>query len=97
VQLKGDWYEAEILEVKAGSYKIHYAKSTSSWDEWVDQSRIRVIVESPGDPSQSPNTRAAFTQILELLKQSGEMEDAGKIDEAISLAERALGCVDITI
>jgi CHAT domain-containing protein/Tfp pilus assembly protein PilF len=90
VQLKGDWYEAQIIEVKGDSYKIHYARSVSSWDEWVDQARIRAAAIRHDNPAQSQDTYVAFTQIIELLKQSGVMEDAGKIDEAVSLAERAL-------
>jgi len=90
VQLKGDWYEAQIIEVKGDSYKIHYARSVNSWDEWVDQSRLRVRDVRHNNPAQAPDTHAAFTKILELLKQSGELEEAGRVDEAIALAESAL-------
>ena len=90
VQLKGDWYEAQITEVKGDSYKIHYARSVNSWDEWVDQSRLRASGVRHSNPTQAPDTHAAFTKILELLKQSGELEEAGRIDEARSLAESAL-------
>src|SRR5882672_5396742 len=41
VQRKGDWYQAAVIEVKGNQYKIHYERYDSSWDEWVDSSRIR--------------------------------------------------------
>src|ERR1700692_2712165 len=41
VQWKGDWYQAGVIEVKGDEYKVHYDGYASSWDEWVDNSRIR--------------------------------------------------------
>src|SRR5438552_2470719 len=43
VQWQGDWYKAEVIEVKEAQYKIHYVGYASSWDEWIDKSRIRAI------------------------------------------------------
>ena len=39
----GTWYKAEILESKAGQFKIHYADWASSWDEWVKPARMRRV------------------------------------------------------
>ncbi len=93
VQWKGDWYQADVIEVKGTQYKVHYEGYASSWDEWVDNSRIRaagIKHNNPSITSQSDTASSAFDQVLALLKQSHEKQAAGQIDEAISLAERAL-------
>ena len=41
VKWKGTWYDASILKVAGGKYKIHYDQYDSSWDEWVGTDRIR--------------------------------------------------------
>ena len=41
VQWNGDWYDAQVLEVEGSQYYITYLGYDSSWDEWVDSSRIR--------------------------------------------------------
>jgi hypothetical protein len=35
------WWPAEILQVKADKYLIHYTGYDASWDEWVGKDRIR--------------------------------------------------------
>lgn len=37
----GSWYKGKILEVKYGKYKVHYEGWGSSWDEWVEEERLR--------------------------------------------------------
>ncbi len=93
VQWKGDWYQAEVLEVKGNQFKVHYDGYASSWDEWVENSRIRpagVKTNNPTITSQSPITNSPFDQVVQLLKQSREKQASGQIEEAILLAERAL-------
>lgn len=41
VSWAGGWYASVILAVRAGEYHIHYIGWESSWDEWVNPSRIR--------------------------------------------------------
>src|SRR6266536_1727460 len=92
VQWKGDWYQANVIEVKGNQYKVHYDGYASSWDEWVDNSRIRAVgtKQNAGITSQPTTASSGLDQVLALLKQSQEKQAAGQIDEAISLAELAL-------
>jgi hypothetical protein len=41
VNWQGKWYNARVLDFKDGLYLISYSGYDSSWDEWVDSSRIR--------------------------------------------------------
>jgi len=41
VEWQGGWYPAQILESSENSFRVHYESYDSSWDEWVDGSRIR--------------------------------------------------------
>ena len=55
VQWQGDWYQAQVIEVKGSQYKIHYDGYASSWDEWIDKSRIRAVgvkQPQPNNPTQ---------------------------------------------
>lgn len=91
VQWKGDWYQAEVIEVKGNQYKVHYDGYASSWDEWVDNSRIRAAGIKPNPNAGQPATASSpFNHVLALLRQSYEKQAAGQTDEAISLAESAL-------
>src|SRR6266550_7179687 len=92
VQWKGDWYQAAVIEVKGNEYKIHYDRYDSSWDEWVDSSRIRAAGIKPNNSntSQTATTISPFNQVLALLRQSYEKQAAGQTDAAISLAQSAL-------
>ncbi len=92
VQWKGDWYQANVNEVKGNQYKIHYEGYDSSWDEWVDSSRIRAsgIKPNNSNTSQTATTNSPFNQVLALLRQSYEKQAAGQTDAAISLAQSAL-------
>lgn len=38
----GAWYEGSVLEVRDGGYLIHYDGWDSSWDEVVDETRLRL-------------------------------------------------------
>ena len=42
VEWKGSWWDAIIREMSGDSYLIHYVGFDSSWDEWVDNSRIKL-------------------------------------------------------
>src|SRR5438128_8031011 len=93
VQWKGDWYQANVIEVKGNQYKIHYDGYDSSWDEWVDNSRTRAAGIKPNKPDnthQPATASSSFSQVLALLRQSYEKQAAGQTDEAISLAQTAL-------
>ncbi|MFW9257753.1 hypothetical protein [Nostoc sp. CALU 546] len=37
---KGKWYQGQVLEVSNDLYKITYDGYDSSWDEWVEPSRV---------------------------------------------------------
>ena len=41
VEWKGSWWDALIREIQGDKYFIHYVGFDSSWDEWVDDSRIQ--------------------------------------------------------
>lgn len=49
---EGEWWIAQIIEVRKGEWKVHYINYDNSWDEWVDGSRLRKPVGidvKPGD------------------------------------------------
>ncbi len=59
-QIKGDkvevlwnskWYPSTVLEVKGSTWKIHYDGYGDTFDEWVDQDRIRTTYKK-GDKIQ---------------------------------------------
>src|ERR1700687_156285 len=76
VQWQGDWYKAEVIEVKGSQYKIHYEGYAASWDEWIDKSRIRsagVKQTNPGDANnvaRAPSASSPLDHVLQLLKQA---------------------------
>ena len=41
VEWKGSWWDGLIREVQGDNYLIHYIGFDSSWDEWVDDSRLQ--------------------------------------------------------
>tara|TARA_Y100000589_G_scaffold197378_1_gene186472 strand:- start:281 stop:1549 length:1269 start_codon:yes stop_codon:yes gene_type:complete len=41
VEWKGSWWDGLIREVRGDNYLIHYVGFDSSWDEWVDDSRLK--------------------------------------------------------
>jgi hypothetical protein len=41
VSWSGTWYDATIIEIGQGHYKVHYEGWSSDWDEWVAPSRLR--------------------------------------------------------
>lgn len=41
VEWKGSWWDGLIREIRADKYLIHYIGFDSSWDEWVDSSRVK--------------------------------------------------------
>ena len=41
VEWEGSWWDALIREIHGGKYFIHYVGFDSSWDEWVEDSRIK--------------------------------------------------------
>ena len=41
VEWKGSWWDALIREIQGDKYFIHYVGFDSSWDEWVDDSRLQ--------------------------------------------------------
>ena len=41
VEWNGTWWDATILKIESGKFQITYDGFDSSWDEWVDNNRIR--------------------------------------------------------
>lgn len=41
VQWNGSWWQARILSVNGGLYRVHYAGYGSNWDESVTAARVR--------------------------------------------------------
>src|SRR5262249_34884394 len=74
VEWKGDWYQAQIIQVQGKQYKVHYDGYESSWDEWVDNNRIRAarVTENPTTSTTQSATGSAFDQVLALITQSHE-------------------------
>lgn len=45
------WWEATVVATQGPSTLVHYVGWSSSWDEWVDPSRLRVVVSlAPAAP-----------------------------------------------
>lgn len=51
VSSSGGWYDATVLELGSGNYKIHYEGWANTWDEWVSPERIR---RADGGPVAAP-------------------------------------------
>jgi hypothetical protein len=60
VSWNGVWYKAQVLEVKDGKYKINYLGYGDSWDEWVDNSRIRRTGQQATAAQTASNNSGAF-------------------------------------
>ena len=41
VEWKGSWWDAQILDINGDNYLIHYDGFDSSWDEWIDTTRMK--------------------------------------------------------
>lgn len=41
VNWNGAWYQANVVSLAPGKYRVHYVGYANSWDEWVPASRIR--------------------------------------------------------
>ncbi len=41
---QGDWYLAQIIEIRENERKVHYINYDESWDEWADSNRLRTPV-----------------------------------------------------
>jgi len=37
----GAWYQANVIALAPGKYRVHYVGYAASWDEWVAESRLR--------------------------------------------------------
>ncbi|MBI2391766.1 MAG: hypothetical protein HYV09_19405 [Deltaproteobacteria bacterium] len=42
----GAWYQANVIALAPGKYRVHYVGYASSWDEWVPVSRLRARTSS---------------------------------------------------
>ena len=56
IEYGGAWYPGQIKEAKDGKYFISYDGYDSSWDEWVESSRLR---KPEGETSEPTVTREA--------------------------------------
>ncbi len=45
VEWGGQWWAAEVMEVKEGKYYITYTGWGKTWDEWVGKERIRAVAK----------------------------------------------------
>src|SRR5690606_25074298 len=49
------WYAGRVLEVRGTNYKVSYDGWSSSWDEWVDATRLRArSLAAQGAASDAP-------------------------------------------
>lgn len=49
---EGTWWLAQIVDIRENEWKVHYINYEESWDEWVDEKRLRKPVGldvEPGD------------------------------------------------
>ncbi|MFO0676545.1 MAG: hypothetical protein U0169_08425 [Polyangiaceae bacterium] len=53
VKWNASWWKAEVLAVNAGTYRIHYAGWSSSWDEDVTPDRVRAQTADSSVGSES--------------------------------------------
>jgi len=53
VKWRMDWYYAKVLEAGTNNWKIHYVGYNSSWDEYVDPSRIMVCTAAQAEKAES--------------------------------------------
>ena len=58
VAWSGGWYDATVLALGEGTYKVHYQGWGSEWDEWVPSSRMRLtdggaIAAPPSAPAKA--------------------------------------------
>ena len=44
---KGRWYEARVIGVREGEYRVHFDGQPSSADEWVTRARLRYMAGGP--------------------------------------------------
>jgi hypothetical protein len=97
VAWNGAWYPAIVLEMKENKFKIHYDGYDNSWDEWVDQSRIRAVgatqtsgdqTHKRGDPIGKLQTRLKWIkEDLAAPSSSTIMYGPDKIKEAKELMQ----------
>src|SRR5688572_20605715 len=58
----GNWFKAEVLEAKEGSYRIGYPGYGRSWDEWVKTDRMRHIAVTQPVNNQNDAANQAQNQ-----------------------------------
>ena len=46
------WWEGSVVATQGASTLVHYAGWSSSWDEWVEPARVRVV--TPVQPAYEP-------------------------------------------
>lgn len=56
----GTWYAAEVIEARAGQYKIHYVDWASTFDEWVKPDRMRRVAKFSNDVKTKWGSRDAW-------------------------------------
>src|SRR5215813_1962326 len=85
VEWKGDWYQAQIIQVQGKQYKVHYDGYESSWDEWVDNNRIRAarVTENPTTSTTQSATGSSFDLVFSLIGDHREILAFGTRDPAI--------------
>lgn len=47
VESEGEWWDAEILKIKHGQFKIHYVGGLDDEDEWIEIGRYRPFPALP--------------------------------------------------
>ena len=41
IEWQGSFWDGQVIAVRSGLFKVHYAGWGSEWDEWVEPSRLR--------------------------------------------------------
>lgn len=59
VEWNSKWWQAEILEAKDGTYRVHYVGWNASWDENVGPNRVRARTGTSSIGNEQPNRESA--------------------------------------
>ena len=90
VEHRGRIYRAKIVDAEESRVKIHYVGWKSRWDEWIETSSTRIVVEAHGDGDEMDNVEE-----IELGTEQPRICAAGSGEQSLSDLERSLvGALD---
>jgi hypothetical protein len=93
VRSEGDWYKARVIDVRGGTYRVHYFGFEDSDDEWVTLRQIRNVrtlasssmagarVQAEWQSTQSPRPRVS--KVEQGLNPSHKKHYDGAWDESV--------------